>query len=239
MRLLVSVLGPDEAPIALAGGADIVDVKDPAEGALGAAGPATLRALRAIVTPPAELSAALGDAPQLPGTFALAAYGAAACGVDYVKVGLLGSRTERAALALLRAVQAATDGIGPATRVVAVAYADAARVGAFPPRLLPALAREAGLHGVMLDTCVKDGTTSIAALGEGAVARFLSAATACGLRAGLAGSLRLEDVARAAALGADVVGVRGSACEGGRLGRVSAERVRALRAALGLAPVPA
>ncbi len=235
----MSVLGPDEAPIALAGGADIVDVKDPAEGALGAAEPATLRALRALVTPPAELSAALGDAPQLPGTFALAAHGAAACGVDYVKIGLLGSRGRQEALELLRAVQAAAEGIGPATRVVAVAYADAARVGAFPPLLLPALAHEAGLHGVMLDTCIKDGTTSIAALGESGVAAFLSSARTYGLLAGLAGSLRPEDVARARALGAELVGVRGSACEGGRLGRVSVARVRALREAVGLTAVPA
>jgi len=232
MRLLVSVLGPDEAPIALAGGADIVDVKDPAAGALGAAGPATLRAMRAVVTPPAELSAALGDAPHLPGTFALAAYGAAVCGVDYVKIGLLGSRDGREALELLLAVRDAVAGAGPATRVVAVAYADAGRVGAFPPLRLPALAREADIHGVLLDTCVKDGTTAIRALGESGVVAFLSGARACGLLAGLAGALRLEDVARAASLGAELVGVRGSACDGGRLGRVSAARVRELRGAL-------
>ena len=239
MRLLVSVLGPDEAMVALAGGADIVDVKDPAGGALGAAGPATLRALRAIVTLPAKLSAALGDAPQLPGTFALAAHGAAACGVDYVKVGLLGSRDDREALALLQAVRDGAAAADPATRVVAVAYADADRVGAFPPLRLPALAREAGIHGVLLDTCVKDGTTAIGALGESGVVTLLSAARAAGLLAGLAGALRLEDVARAAALGAELVGVRGSACDGGRLGRVSLARVRALRAALGPAPVGA
>ncbi len=236
MRLLVSVRHPDEAEAALAGGADIVDVKDPGAGALGAAGPATLRALRALVTPPAELSAALGDTPQPPGTLGLAALGAATCGVDYVKVGLLGPGEERELLPLLVAVQEAVAAIDPAIRVVAVAYADAVRVGAFPPLRLPALAREAGLHGVMLDTCVKDGTTAIAALGEGGVATFLAAARTSGLLAGLAGSLGLAEVARAEALGAEVVGVRGSACDGGRLGRVSAARVRALRGALGLAP---
>ncbi len=239
MRLLVSVLGPDEAPIALAGGADIVDVKDPAEGALGAAGPATLRAVRAVVTPPAQLSAALGDAPVAPGTLALAAHGAAACGVDYVKIGLLGPLGPGDVLRLLRAVQAGVTEANPATRVVVVAYADAARVGAFPPLRLPPLAREVGIHGVMLDTWVKDGTTSIGALGESGVAAFLSSARSGGLLAALAGSLRLEDVARAEALGAELVGVRGSACEGGRLGRVSAERVRALHAALAGSRIPA
>lgn len=235
----MSVRHPDEALAALAGGADIVDAKDPEAGALGAAGPATLRALRAVVTPPAELSAALGDAPQGPGTLALAALGAATCGVDYVKVGLLGPGDGRGLLPLLLAVREAVAAVDPAIRVVAVAYADAARVGAFPPLRLPALAREAGLQGVMLDTCVKDGTTAIAALGEGGVATFLGAARTSGLLAALAGSLGLEDVARAGALGAQLVGVRGSACDGGRLGRVSAARVRALRAVLGPFPVGA
>ena len=43
-----------------------------------------------------------------------------------------------------------------------------------------------------------------------------------------------DDLKRARRLGADIVGVRGSACEGGREGTVSAARVRALRAALAL-----
>ena len=36
MKLLVSVVSAEEARLALAGGADIIDVKDPSEGALGA-----------------------------------------------------------------------------------------------------------------------------------------------------------------------------------------------------------
>ena len=63
---------------------------------------------------------------------------------------------------------------------------------------------------------------------------FVVAAQALGLKAALAGALSLEDVARSAALGVDVVGVRGAACVGGRTGRVSASKVRALREALEL-----
>ena len=39
MKLLVSVVSADEARRALAGGADIIDVKDPREGPLGAPSP--------------------------------------------------------------------------------------------------------------------------------------------------------------------------------------------------------
>jgi uncharacterized protein (UPF0264 family) len=50
----------------------------------------------------------------------------------------------------------------------------------------------------------------------------------------MAGALGPADFERAQRLGADIVGVRGSACDGGRQGTVSASRVRALRAALAL-----
>ena len=76
---------------------------------------------------PAELplSAALGDLPCLPGTAALAALGAARSGAAYVKLGLWGSRGTEDAVAVLRAARVAVDG---EAEVVAVAYADAARV---------------------------------------------------------------------------------------------------------------
>ena len=226
---------------ALAGGADIVDVKNPAEGSLGAPSPALLRAVSRRVEGRAVLSAALGDAPHLPGTLALAAAGAAGCGAEYVKVGLLGSSRPDDAVTLLREVQRAATGGRTATRVVAVAYADALRVGGLPPGELPRAAARAGVHGVMLDTAVKDGASTLDHLGEKGVAVFLEEARSLGLETALAGALRLREIFRIAALGAQVVGVRGSACDGGRAGRVSGARVRALREALvpGALPHPA
>ncbi|MBX6364754.1 MAG: (5-formylfuran-3-yl)methyl phosphate synthase [Gemmatimonadetes bacterium] len=232
MRLLVSVASPEEARAALAGGADIIDVKNPTEGALGAAPPATLRAVRAVVAPSVPVSAALGDAPHLPGTLALAAHGAAACGIDFLKVGLLGSRRPGEALELLVAVRDAAMEADSRVRIVAVAYADADRVGGLPPGELPDVALAAGVDGVLVDTFLKDGTTLFDALGERGVASFVAAAHAAGRTVGLAGSLRADDLARARDLGADIVGVRGAACDGGRGGRISTGRVRALRAAL-------
>jgi uncharacterized protein (UPF0264 family) len=231
-QLLVSVVASEEVEAALAGGADIVDVKNPAEGSLGAPAPALLRAVRSRVALPARLSVALGDAPHLPGTLALAAAGAAACGAEYLKIGLLGSSRPEQALALLAAVRQAAAEVDPRARLVAVAYADAPRVGALPPQELPSLAARAGAYGVMLDTAVKDGVSTLATLGESGIAAFVAQARALGLMTGVAGALGEGELARVGALGADVVGVRGSACEGGRAGRVSAPRVRALRAVL-------
>jgi (5-formylfuran-3-yl)methyl phosphate synthase len=232
MRLLVSVVNAGEVEAALAGGADIVDVKNPAEGSLGAPVPALLRAVRSRVASPAEVSVALGDAPHLPGTMALAAAGAAACGADYLKIGLFGSARPEQAFELLAAVRRAASEVNPRTRLMAAAYADASRVGALPPGELPSIARRAGFHGVMLDTAVKDGASTFTAMGDDAVADFFAAARALGLVTAMAGALGPADFERAQRLGADIVGVRGSACEGGRQGTVSASRVRALRAAL-------
>src|SRR5205807_7285446 len=88
MRLLVSVISAEEARRALAGGADIIDVKDPREGALGAPSPRVLSEVVRVVGAAGPVSVALGDLPNLPHTAALAGHGAALCGAGYVKVRL-------------------------------------------------------------------------------------------------------------------------------------------------------
>ena len=95
MKLLVSVVDAAEARLAVAGGVDVVDVKNPAEGSLGAPAPGVIAAVRAVLPAGLPLSAALGDLPSLPGTAALAAFGAARSGAAYVKLGLWGPSTPR------------------------------------------------------------------------------------------------------------------------------------------------
>ena len=95
MRLLVSVVDAAEARLAVAGGVDIVDVKNPAEGSLGAPAPGVIAQVRDVVPAELPLSAALGDLPCLPGTAALAALGAARSGAAYVKLGLWGFAARR------------------------------------------------------------------------------------------------------------------------------------------------
>jgi hypothetical protein len=90
MRLMISVVSAVEAQEAILGGAEILDVKNPEEGSLGAQFPRVIRKIKDFASGIVEISAAIGDMPNLPGTAALAALGAAACGVDYVKVGRRG-----------------------------------------------------------------------------------------------------------------------------------------------------
>ena len=114
-------------------------------------------------------------------------------------------------------------------RLVAAGFADFERAGAPSPRDLPALAAAAGADGCLLDTAVKDGRGLFHWLDDAALAAFVEACRVHGLFSALAGSLQEEDLARLAPLGPDLVGVRGAACVGDRVGgRVDADRVRAL-----------
>jgi uncharacterized protein (UPF0264 family) len=229
MKLLVSVVDAAEARLAVAGGVDVVDVKNPAEGSLGAPAPGVIAAVRAALPANLPLSAALGDLPSLPGTAALAALGAARSGAAYVKLGLWGPSSVEDAVAVLRAARAAVDGD---TRVVAVAYADAARVPSrpLPPSALVAAAREAGVDGCLLDTAVKDGRGLLEWLAPAALAAFVADAHGAGLEVALAGELRAEDLPVVRATGADIAGVRSAACrDGRRTAAVDPERIARLR----------
>jgi (5-formylfuran-3-yl)methyl phosphate synthase len=233
MRLLVSVVDEDEARAAAAAGADIVDVKNPAEGSLGAPAPAVIEGVRAAVPAQLPVSAAIGDMPNLPGTAALAALGAARSGAAFVKVGLWGVSTEPEATDLLRAVRDGVAGV-PGVVVVACAYADARRVAHVPlaPELLPRVARAAGVGACLLDTAIKDGRGLLDWLTPDALTALVAEAHSAGLQVALAGALRAEDLPLVRATGADISGVRSAACgDGRRTGALDAARVRALRAA--------
>jgi hypothetical protein len=67
---------------------------------------------------------------------------------------------------------------------------------------------------------------------EPALRAWIRQARAAGLLVALAGSLAIEGVRAVAELPADIVGVRGAACIGGRAGVVSEGRVADLKAAL-------
>ena len=230
MRLLVSVIDADEARLAVEAGVDVVDVKNPAEGSLGAPAPGVIERVREVVPPERPVSAAIGDVPNLPGTAALAALGAARSGAAYVKVGLWGTSATEDAVAVLRAVRAAVDG---GAAVIAAAYADAERVPGrpLPPGEIVEAARRAGVGGCLLDTAVKDGRGLFEWLTPKALAKLVGEGHAAGLEMALAGALRAEDLSAVRAAGADIVGVRAAACrDGRRTAPLDAERIGRLRA---------
>jgi uncharacterized protein (UPF0264 family) len=235
MRLLVSVRNGEEAAAAVAGGADIIDAKDPVTGALGAVSLDVVRTIYATVAGARPVSAALGDADD-DAQIRHAVRDYAAAGATFVKIGFAGvSSSARAAALITAAMRGAADRSG----VIAVAYADADRAGSLEPRLIIDAASRAGAAGVLLDTADKHGPGLRALMTAASLTRWVMAAHDANLLVALAGTLAVDDLEFVRQAGADIAGVRGAACVGGRTGQVAAERVRRLQSALRRStPVP-
>ena len=85
---LASVTNADEARLALAGGADLIDCKAPASGALGALPTTVVRRIARAVNGRAPVSATVGDLPCEPKPVCQAVVEMAKTGVEFIKVGL-------------------------------------------------------------------------------------------------------------------------------------------------------
>ena len=235
MRLLVSVSSAAEASAALAGGADVIDAKDPRSGALGAVSVDVLRDIHAATAGARPVTAALGDAAD-EAAIENAARVFAVAGAAFVKVGFLGiASAERVATLTAAAVRGAAAGGRMPCGVVVVAYADADRAKSVAPAALVDVAVRAGAAGVLLDTADKSGPGLRALVSERALAAWVATAHDSLLLVALAGKLTAGDLPFVRDAGADIAGVRGAACDDGRNGRVSAERVRLLRKSSGAA----
>jgi len=231
MQLLVSVRSAAEVGPALEGGADIIDAKEPARGSLGPVSSGTLAEILAVVPPTCPFSIAVGDLAQPEDAIrALASLTLPArTAPTYLKLGFAGVSSPEMVSRILAVAVAALADCGSPALVVAVAYADAERTGTLSPELMAGRARGAGASGVLLDTHTKDGIGLLGWITPAALGAWVAGARQEGLLTAVAGSLMPENVETVAAAGADVVGVRGAACHGGRGGQVRADRVRALR----------
>ncbi|MCC6714017.1 MAG: (5-formylfuran-3-yl)methyl phosphate synthase [Gammaproteobacteria bacterium] len=221
--LLASVRSPAEAEIALAAGVDIIDLKEPARGALGAVPHAVARDVLAMVNGVTRVSATIGDLHGDAARVSAAARAMAATGVDIIKVGLFDDGERAEVLAALAPL--AAEGM----RIVVVLLVDRGL------RLEVEDVAAAGLYGAMLDTASKTSGPLTQLLEADRIHAFPEACRRASrpLLCGLAGSLRVEDIAAVSRGGPDYLGFRGALChDGARVGRLSGQRVAAVRAAL-------
>lgn len=232
MRLLVSPMNVEEARAALAGGADIIDVKNPKEGSLGANFPWAIRAVADVARGIAPVSATIGDLPFKPGTASLAALGAAVSGAEYVKAGLLGAKDQAQAVEMLEGIVRAVKDYDPKKKVVASGYSDFLRAGCLSPLLLPQAAASAGADLVMVDTAVKDGRPTFDFMSEAKLEQFISLGHSEGLEVALAGSIGFAHLDLLKRLQPEIIGVRGIVCGGDRSSSVRAELVAEVKKAL-------
>ena len=212
LKLLVSVTNKKEALEAIKGGAHIIDVKNPKEGSLGANFPRIIRQVKQVVSSNVEVSATIGDLPNLPGTASLAALGAAVSGADYVKAGLFGVKKVEEAVSLMKEVCRAVKDYNATLKVIAAGYADFQEVDCLNPLELPSIAHKIEADGVLIDMKVKSQKKLFDFLSDDALRNFVEQSHKYGLIAALAGGLDKEDIPRLFNLGADVVGIRRAVC---------------------------
>ena len=215
MKILISPKNEKEAKEAIAGGANIIDVKNPTEGALGANFPWVIKRIKEITPMHLEVSCTLGEVPNLPGSITLAALGAASLGVDYIKVGLYGLKEPEDAIFLLTNVKKAAKEFNSRIKVVATGYADAKEIGSINPLFIPEIVKQSGVDIAMLDTFSKRGKNLFDYLTTIQLKEFVDGSHAVGISVALAGSLRKENLLDVFSLGADIVGLRGAVCTRG------------------------
>lgn len=224
VRLLVSVRDVEEALSAADAGADFIDLKEPADGALGALDPACIAQIVGVLRvqhPATPISATVGDlAAQQASEILHRVQQVAACGVDFVKVGLWPSASAPALVgALLDALAAC------AARVVPVLVVDD---GVDFALIQHALERRA-FPALMVDTAAKREGSLLDRVPARTLAAFVERVRAHGAMAGLAGSLRADDVPALTALAPDFAGFRGAVSRGERTAALDPALVRELR----------
>ena len=229
MQLLVSVANSEEALHAVDGGADLIDAKDPLTGALGPVSLERLRNIHAAVAGRRIVTAALGDAVD-ERSVERAAFEYGAVGVGFVKIGFADiADHERIAHLITAAVRGVRATAQAGCSVVAVAYADTGGTTSVERTALVDIAARAGATGVLLDTAHKEKPDLLSLVSISELKSWVAMAHDAGLSVALAGKLTAENFASIYETGADIVGVRGAACEDGRTSRVMSTRVRALR----------
>jgi len=212
-QLLVSVRNTAEVEAALAGGADLIDVKEPERGPLGPPDRGVIVEVVAAVAGRRPVSAALGELldsfwkePTIVPHLA------------YAKWGLAGFQRHAPLLwrwQLTYATQRLVEA-NPGCRAVAVAYADWKRAHAPPPREVLALAASLRLGAFLIDTWGKDGSTLIDWLSREEIAELRRHCQAAALPIALAGSLGPKEIRTLLPLCPDWFAVRGAVCKGGK-----------------------
>jgi (5-formylfuran-3-yl)methyl phosphate synthase len=199
--LLASVTNAQEAEIALAHGADIIDVKNVRSG-FGAADPALVAATVDAVARQRPVSAVIASREMEPQTIVRAADAMAGVGASYIKIGLHPDPKRRDCIRALAA-------LAGKVRLIGVMFADRE-----PDEALVAVMADSGLYGVMIDTFQKDRGRLFDHMDIAAIGHFTDQAHGAGLMVGLAGSLEPPDIPRLLLTRPDVLGFRRALCTG-------------------------
>jgi uncharacterized protein (UPF0264 family) len=233
-RLLVSVRSADEARAAVAGGADIIDVKEPARGSLGMAEVSVMdEVIQSVrrLSPETPVTAALGELNEWDERRDPACLPA---GLSYLKLGLAGAGRNHNWVPQWLHLRSEVDRhAAPLCGWIAVAYADAEAAHAPDPESVVAAAAETACRGVLFDTWGKGSGSLLDHVYVVRLEALCARARSAGLLVALAGRLTAANLVDVVGIRPDVVAIRSAACaDGRRSAPICAERVGRFRARL-------
>ena len=229
--LLVSVRSASEALTALAGRADVIDVKEPNQGSLGAAENDTISAVVRAVAGRTPVSAALGELVEIMTYSNGDGPRKIVDGVSLFKIGLAGCKAlEDWQVSWRHAIDTlVSNSSNGNAQAVAVVYADWRTAQAPSPSDTLSAAIQLRCPVLLIDTWDKSGGTLFDHWPALKLQAFLAEVRSHGISVVLAGSLTGQNVIIAARLAPDLIAVRAAACEGGRTANVSELKVRELK----------
>ncbi len=249
--MLASVNSVEEALLALSANVDIIDLKQPALGALGALKTDIVKAIVAEINGRCPVSATVGDLPMQPEIVYRAVTAMAETGVDYIKIGFFPGGDWQGTIEKLAAC--------PQTiNLIAVLFADtqpdfavidslAAPAPDWPAAYTPSMAiaepvpdrfsaytpSMAIFKGVMLDTMNKSNGSLTQVMAKADIAQFVRLAKERKMLCGLAGSLRLDDIAGLMPYQPDYLGFRGALClDHNRTAQLNGASIRQIKQAI-------
>lgn len=220
-QLLVSVRSGSEAMAALAGGADVVDVKEPNAGPLGQPTMQQVNDVLSAVNRQSPVSIALGDLPSagllVPDQ------------VDFVKVGLASCRDICDWQTRWEELWCT---IPTHCLRVAVVYADWEFARTPAPRQILDTALRLGCRGLLVDTYEKRRGCLFDLCRHEELREWINQARQWNWLVALAGSLDQTRMSQAISWNPDIIGVRGAVCGNGRNSTVDPHRVALLKASI-------
>lgn len=228
-RLLVSVRDAAEASVALNGGAQIIDVKEPSRGALGRAESATVASVVQAVAGSVPVSMALGELTELLAAGKAVDPAIIPVGVKYFKIGLANCGDVPNWQHAWRDV---VDQLRARAEPVAVIYADWRIAGAPSPDEILSAGIALQCRTYLIDTWSKGSGNLFVHWEPDLLQQFCRRLRPLRLAVAVAGSLAGESLEAAARMRPDIIAVRGAACVAGRESRVSAAKVSAIREAI-------
>jgi uncharacterized protein (UPF0264 family) len=237
-KLLVSVRGKNDTIEAVKGGAHIIDAEYPGS-ALGTCYPANIFTIKLNTPLPLQVSTNIGEKQFVWSTAGQAAVGVAHAGADIVKVGLAELPEKLAAKVMKDVVKQVKFFFKsqPKLMITTVFADEDLRKILDPVSKGCTVSSYAKADGVLIDTFDKNigkGLLDWMTLKD--IKTFVNNCHKNSQQAWIAGSITKEQMISLWRTGADVICVRGAACEkdksGGRMGKVTAEIVKELVATI-------